>query len=74
MTQTGSAASIEALAAGAIDVIAKPGGPYSVADIADQLKYRIRALRSGRAVHFARLRRPAGGAAARRRAWRAPTA
>ena len=58
VTQTGSAASIDALAAGAIDVIAKPGGPYSVADIADQLKYRIRALRSGRAVHFARLRRP----------------
>jgi two-component system chemotaxis response regulator CheB len=58
-TQTGSAASLDALAAGAIDVIAKPGGPYSVADIADQLKYRIRALRSGRAVHFARLRRPA---------------
>ena len=57
-TQSGSAASIEALAAGAIDVIAKPGGPYSVGDIADQLKYRIRALRSGRAVHFARLRRP----------------
>src|SRR5688572_25665063 len=48
VTQTGSAASIEALAAGAIDVLAKPGGPYSVADIADQLKYRIRALRSGR--------------------------
>ncbi|HUQ88836.1 MAG TPA: chemotaxis response regulator protein-glutamate methylesterase [Vicinamibacterales bacterium] len=59
-TQTGSAATIDALAAGAIDVIAKPGGPYSVADIAEQLKYRIRALRSGRAVHFARLRkRPA---------------
>src|SRR5829696_6476547 len=57
VTQTGSAASIEALAAGAIDVLAKPGGPYSVADIAEQLKYRIRALRSGRAVHFARLRR-----------------
>jgi two-component system chemotaxis response regulator CheB len=59
VTQTGSAASIDALAAGAIDVIAKPGGPYSVADIADQLKYRIRALRSGRAVHFARFRKPA---------------
>ena len=56
MTQTGSAASIEALAAGAIDVIAKPGGPYSVADITEQLKYRIRALRTGRAVHFSRLR------------------
>ena len=61
VTQTGSAASIDALAAGAIDVIAKPGGPYSVADVADQLKYRIRALRSGRAVHFSRLRRPSAG-------------
>ena len=61
VTQTGSAASIDALAAGAIDVIAKPGGPYTVADIAEQLKYRIRALRSGRAVHFARMRRPAVG-------------
>ena len=59
MTQTGSAASIDALDAGAIDVIAKPGGPYSVADITDQLKYRIRALRTGRAVHFSRLRRAA---------------
>ena len=58
VTQTGSAASIEALSAGAIDVIAKPGGPYSVADVADQLKYRIRALRSGRAVRFGQLSRP----------------
>ena len=65
MTQTGSSASIEALAAGAIDVIAKPGGPYSVADISDLLKYRIRALRTGRAVHFGRFRRqPAAAAAA----------
>lgn len=64
MTQTGSAASIEALAAGAIDVLAKPGGPYSVGDILDQLKYRIRALRTGRAVHFSRLRRAPGAAPA----------
>ena len=64
MTQSGSAASIEALAAGAIDVIAKPGGPYSVADITEQLKYRIRALRAGRAVHFSRLRKPAAPAPA----------
>ncbi len=60
LTQTGSAASFEALAAGAIDVIAKPGGPYSVGDIADKLKYRIRALRTGRAVRFARMRPPTG--------------
>jgi len=60
VTQEGSAASLEALAAGAIDVIAKPGGPYSVGDIADKLKYRIRALRTGRAVRFARMRSLAG--------------
>src|SRR5262245_53252761 len=45
---SGSAASIEALAAGAIDVIAKPGGPYSVAQVTEQLKRRIREIRRGR--------------------------
>ena len=56
VTQSGSAASIEALAAGAIDVIAKPGGPYSVGQVADTLIHRIRALRTARPVQFARLR------------------
>jgi two-component system, chemotaxis family, protein-glutamate methylesterase/glutaminase len=53
VTQSGSAATIEALAVGAIDVIAKSAGPYSVAPIADQLKQRIRALRGGRSVQLA---------------------
>jgi len=57
VTQAGSAASIEALGAGAIDVIAKPGGPTSVGQVADRLKYRIRALRSGQPVQFARLQK-----------------
>src|SRR3954469_14239451 len=56
VTQEGSAATFEALASGAIDVLAKPGGPYSVGDVADKLKYRIRAVRTGRAVRFARMR------------------
>jgi two-component system chemotaxis response regulator CheB len=60
ITQEGSAASFEALAAGAIDVIAKPGGPYSVGDIADKLKYRIRAARTARGVRFARMRAQTG--------------
>ena len=60
MTQEGSSASFEALSAGAVDVIAKPGGPYSVGDIADKLKYRIRAVRMGRAVRFSRMRAQAG--------------
>lgn len=47
ITQAGSAASLEALRIGALDVIAKPGGPTSVGEVAEQLKRRIRALRSG---------------------------
>jgi len=52
VTPTGSATSVEALAAGAIDVIVKPGGPYSVAQVTDRLKRRIRELKSGRPVRF----------------------
>ena len=52
VTQTGSAASIEALAAGAIDVIVKPGGPYSVAQVTDRLKRRIRELRKCRPMRY----------------------
>jgi two-component system, chemotaxis family, protein-glutamate methylesterase/glutaminase len=61
VTQSGSAASIDALAAGAIDVIAKPGGPYSIGQVADRLKYRIRALRTGRPIDLARVRKPPEG-------------
>src|SRR5215211_42298 len=47
VTQTGSAASIEALAAGAIDVIAKPGGPQSVGQVVEKLKHRIHGIKPG---------------------------
>ena len=47
LTTAGSSASIEALRIGAIDVIPKPGGPYSVGQVADKLKQRIRGLRTG---------------------------
>jgi two-component system chemotaxis response regulator CheB len=47
VTQTGSAASIEALSAGAIDVIAKPGGPQSVGQVIEKLKHRIHAIKTG---------------------------
>src|SRR5262252_1796046 len=49
VTQSGSATAIEALQAGAVDVIPKPGGPYSVSQVADKLKQRILALRPGQA-------------------------
>ncbi len=59
VTQSGSAASIDALAAGAIDVIAKPGGPYSVGQIAERLKHRIRTIRTVQPIRFAHAQRPA---------------
>jgi two-component system, chemotaxis family, protein-glutamate methylesterase/glutaminase len=47
VTKNGSAASVEALAAGAIDVIPKPGGPYSVGHVGEVLRQRIRGLKPG---------------------------
>ncbi len=60
VTQSGSKASVEALAAGAIDVIAKPGGPRSVGEIADKLKRRIRGIRLAQPLRFASIPRPDG--------------
>jgi two-component system chemotaxis response regulator CheB len=47
VTQRGSAASIDALRAGAIDVIAKPGGPHEVAQVVGKIVARIRGLGQG---------------------------
>ena len=53
LTQSGSAATIEALRAGAVDVIPKPGGPYSVGQVTEKLKERIRGLRGVRVASIA---------------------
>jgi two-component system chemotaxis response regulator CheB len=45
LAQKGSAASMEALRSGAVEVIPKPGGPYSVGEVTERLIHRIRALR-----------------------------
>lgn len=45
-TPAGSVLSLEALRAGAVDVIPKPRGPDSVTNIAGRLKQRIRELRA----------------------------
>jgi two-component system chemotaxis response regulator CheB len=45
LTRSGSAATIDALRAGAIDVLTKPGGPASVGELATRLKERVRAVR-----------------------------
>jgi two-component system chemotaxis response regulator CheB len=43
LTQNSTRAALEALNRGAVDVLAKPGGPYSVADLKDDLPERVRA-------------------------------
>ncbi len=63
VTQTGSAASIEALAAGAIDVIAKPGGPHSVGQVAEKLRQRIHGIKPGQPLRLSAFRAPAQTAA-----------
>ncbi|MGE5644263.1 MAG: protein-glutamate methylesterase/protein-glutamine glutaminase [Acidobacteriota bacterium] len=46
--QAGCEAAIKALASGAVDVLAKPGGPYSVGDLIALLPDRIRAAAAAR--------------------------
>jgi two-component system, chemotaxis family, protein-glutamate methylesterase/glutaminase len=54
LTQSGSMASLEALRSGAVEVIPKPGGPYSVGEVTERLIHRIRALRSAPTIRFTR--------------------
>src|SRR5262245_19502234 len=62
VTQSGSAASIEALGAGAIDVIAKPGGPQSVGQVVEKLKQRIRAIKPGQVMKLGAVKSTGGPA------------
>ena len=55
LTQQGSAASVEALRIGAIDVIGKPGGPHAVGEVADRVAERIRALRTGSPIRLGKV-------------------
>jgi two-component system chemotaxis response regulator CheB len=63
LTQRGSDYALEALRLGALDVLAKPGGPYSFGDLGPQLIARLKA------VAGAKIRRQAAG---NRREERAP--
>ena len=58
LTQSGSAATIDALRAGAVDVLAKPGGPASVGELATRLKHRVRAIRGVAPASLARAATP----------------
>lgn len=55
LAQSSTKSAMEALTEGAVDVLAKPGGPYSVGDLKEDLPRRVRAA--------ARSRMPAGQAA-----------
>ncbi len=46
ITPAGSSVAIEALQAGAVEVVCKPGAAYSVGDMADDLKEKIKAAAS----------------------------
>jgi two-component system chemotaxis response regulator CheB len=59
LTQAGSAATIDALHAGAVDVLAKPGGSASVGELAVRLKQRVRAIREMAPARLARAVDPA---------------
>src|SRR5258707_8094080 len=52
LAQPSARAAIEALEFGAVEVLAKPGGPYSVGELRDTLAAKVRAAAS------ARIRRP----------------
>ncbi len=43
LTQSSTKAALEAMHRGAVDVLAKPGGPYSVGDLREDLPRRVRA-------------------------------
>ncbi|MDP1569158.1 MAG: chemotaxis response regulator protein-glutamate methylesterase [Vicinamibacterales bacterium] len=63
VTKSGSAASVEALRAGAVDVIPKPGGPSSVGQVTERLKERIRSLRATPHLRLARQVEPSAAPA-----------
>ena len=62
LAQASSRAAIEALQAGAVEVLAKPGGPYSVGEMAQDLPHKVRAAAQAR---VSRADSPAAVAAAK---------
>lgn len=50
LAQSSSQAALEALQCGAVDVVAKPGGPYSVGELKQDLPQKVRAAAHARVV------------------------
>src|SRR6476469_4219270 len=55
LAQPSCAAALQALESGAVEVLAKPGGPYSVGELRQSLAQKVRAAAA------AHVRRPEGG-------------
>jgi two-component system chemotaxis response regulator CheB len=53
LAQASSRAAIEALQSGAVEVLAKPGGPYSVGELKQDLPHKIRAAAQARLARTA---------------------
>jgi len=51
LAQSSSQAAIEALQSGAVDVLAKPGGPYSVGELKQDLPHKVRAAAAARVAN-----------------------
>jgi two-component system, chemotaxis family, protein-glutamate methylesterase/glutaminase len=62
LAQGSTKAAMEALSRGAVDVLAKPGGPYSVGDLKDDLPRRVRAAAAARPARRDPVPPPATGA------------
>jgi two-component system chemotaxis response regulator CheB len=69
LAQSSTRAALEAVNRGAVDVLAKPGGPYSVGDLKGDLPHRVRAAARARLrgapAQQSPARTPAGPSAAR---------
>ncbi|MEI6034842.1 MAG: chemotaxis response regulator protein-glutamate methylesterase [Verrucomicrobiae bacterium] len=65
ISQKGSTHALDALEAGAVDVIAKPGTAYSVGDLSDDLVRKVKAAYAARHRFSARAELPAESAPAR---------
>jgi len=51
LAQSSSQTALEALQCGAVEVLAKPGGPYSVGELRHDLPHKVRAAANARLLH-----------------------
>ena len=62
LTKSSTRSALEAVHRGAVDVMAKPGGPYSVGDLKEELPRRVRAAAKAQVRHIGQPPSPATAA------------